>query len=67
MNTTPYIASSTPARAGFMGLAAVVTFSVLASLGQVADRQVEDVLLAQASAVPVAQAASHSQARRQNG
>lgn len=57
-HTATYTASSTSARAGFMSLAAAVTLVVLASLGNVADRQVEDVLMAQASAAPVAQAAS---------
>jgi hypothetical protein len=56
--TTVYTASSTGARASFMGLAAAVTFAVLASLGNVADRQVEDVLMAQAGALPVAQTGS---------
>lgn len=58
--TATYTASSTRARAGFMSLAAAVTFAVLTSLGNVADRQVEDVLMAQASAVPMAQAASEA-------
>ena len=55
-----YTATSTGARAGFLSLAAAMTFAVLASLGNVADRQVEDVLIAQASALPVAQAASEA-------
>ena len=58
-----YTASSASARAGFMGLAAAVTLAVLASLGNVADRQVEDVLMAQASAQPMA-VADGVQARR---
>lgn len=49
-----FTASSASVRAGFMGLAAAVTFAVLASLGNVADRQVEDVLMALASTQPVA-------------
>lgn len=54
--TATYTASSTGARAGFLGLAAIVTFAVLTSLGQVADRQVEDVLLAQTGQATMAQA-----------
>lgn len=53
-----FTASSTSARAGFLGLAAAVTLAVLASLGNVADRQVEDVLTAQASVQPMAVAAA---------
>ena len=59
-----YTASSTGTRAGFMGLAAAVTFAVLASLGNVADRQVEDVLTAQAAALPMAQASSAAAPQR---
>lgn len=55
-----YTASSTSTRAGFMSLAAAVTFAVLASLGNVADYQVEDVLMAQTAALPMAQAASEA-------
>lgn len=57
LRAATYTASSTSTRAGFLSLAAVVTFAVLASLGRVADRQVEDVLMARANSVPMAQAA----------
>ena len=43
-----------------MSLAAAVTFAVLASLGNVADYQVEDALMAQTAALPMAQAASEA-------
>lgn len=46
-----YTASSNGTRAGFMGLATLVTFVVLTSLGSVADHQVEDVLMDQALAI----------------
>lgn len=61
---TTYTASSTSARAAFMSLAAAVTFAVLAGLGTVADRQVEDALMAYASALPMAQASSAADALR---
>lgn len=53
-----YTASSSGARASFLGLAAALTFAVLASLSGLADRQVEDTQVAQASAQPMACAAS---------
>jgi hypothetical protein len=54
--TATYTASSSSARAGFLGLAAIVTFALLTSLSHVADRQVEDVLLAQTGQATMAQA-----------
>jgi hypothetical protein len=51
--TTTFKASSSAARMGFMSLAAIVTFTVLTSLGGVANLQVEDVLMAQAHSATV--------------
>ncbi|MBN8488616.1 MAG: hypothetical protein J0M20_12945 [Burkholderiales bacterium] len=52
--TTEFQASSTPARAGFLALSAAITFTLLAGIGQVADRQYDDAVLAQLAAVPMA-------------
>lgn len=52
--TTQFQASSAPARAGFLALSAAITFTLLAGIGQVADRQYDDAVLAQLAAVPVA-------------
>ena len=54
--TTPssnrFQASSTVARACAFGLAGVITFSVLAGLGGVADLQFNDAMLAQMNNLP---------------
>lgn len=63
-HTVTYTASSTSARAGFMSLAAVVTFAVLASLSHVANREVDDVLTARGGSLPMAQATKASEAMR---
>lgn len=49
-----FTASSTTTRATFMGLAALLTLSVLVALGQVADHQFDEVLTsARAEGVPL--------------
>lgn len=65
MNTadTRFIATSTGARAAFMALAAVITFSLLGAVGGVADRQFDQALMAQAAA-PLQLAASAPAAPR---
>jgi len=45
---TRFAAASNAARAGFAGLAAVVTLTVLAGVTHIAGQQVQDVQLAQA-------------------
>jgi len=52
--TAAFQASSAPARAGFLALSAAITFTLLAAIGQVADRQYDDAVLAQLAAVPMA-------------
>lgn len=52
-HTPRYTASSTAARSTAFGLAAVVTLSLLSGLGQVADHQHDQALLAQADGQPV--------------
>lgn len=49
VNTREFQASSKAARTGFLSLAAVVTFSVLAGLSQIANAQADDALVAQAA------------------
>ena len=44
--------STSRARAAAFGLAAVVTLVLLAGMGRIADRQLDDVLLAQARSLP---------------
>lgn len=58
MNTPAFQVSSIPARASFLAMALVITASLLASVGQVADRQYDAALLAQAQASGVQIAAS---------
>ena len=58
MNTPAFEASSVSARASFMALAVVISLSLLASVGRVADRQYDAAWLAQAQATPVQLAAS---------
>lgn len=52
--TAEFQASSAPARAGFLALSAAITFTLLAGIGQVADHQYDDAVLAQLAAVPMA-------------
>jgi hypothetical protein len=56
--TRPFVASETSARATAFGLAALVTLTLLASMGGVADRQYEAALVAQADEGPARLAAS---------
>ncbi|MBN8488752.1 MAG: hypothetical protein J0M20_13655 [Burkholderiales bacterium] len=58
MTTPAFQASSVPARASFLALALVITVTLLASVGQVADRQYDAALLAQSQASGVQLAAS---------
>jgi hypothetical protein len=51
--TTEFQATTTAARAGFLALSAAITFTLLAGVGQVADRQYDDALLAQLAVAPV--------------
>ena len=53
MQTTAFQATSTTQRSAFLGLAAAITFSLLALIGEVADHQVEQSLMAQAASAPV--------------
>lgn len=53
-STTRFTATSTGARASFLALAAVITFSLLGAVGGVADRQFDQALMAQAGAVHLA-------------
>jgi hypothetical protein len=47
--TARFAAASNAARASFAGLAALVTFTVLASVAQIADRQADEARLALAN------------------
>jgi len=49
---TPFTTSSAAARSSFFALAAVVTLSLLASVGGLADHQYDSALVAQANSVP---------------
>lgn len=55
--TTDFRATTAPARAGFAALAMAITFTLLYSVGQVADQQYDQAHLAQTTAPVVAQAA----------
>ncbi|MBQ0961612.1 hypothetical protein KAK06_21915 [Ideonella sp. 4Y11] len=57
MTTPAFQASSVSARASFLALAAMITVTLLASVGQVADRQYDAALLAQATPVQLAASA----------
>ena len=52
--TTEFRATTAPARAGFAALAMAITFTLLYSVGQVADRQFDQALLAQAGSTQLA-------------
>jgi hypothetical protein len=54
MTTATFQASSVPARASFLALAVAITVTLLASVGQVADRQYDQALMAQAASVQLA-------------
>ena len=54
VRTAEFRATSTPERASFLAMAAAITFTLLMGVGQIADQQVDDALLAQAAATPVA-------------
>lgn len=51
--TTRYAATNAPVRAMALGLAALITLSVLTGLGHAADRQYDHALWAQADSQPV--------------
>ena len=52
--TTEFTASSTTTRAAVAGLAFSITLGLLGVIGQVADRQYDDALLAQVAVVQLA-------------
>jgi len=56
--TAPFQASSVPTRASVLALAVVISLTLLASVGRVADRQYDAALLAQSQASSVQLAAS---------
>jgi len=63
--TTEFRATTAPARAGFLGLAVAITFTLLYSVGQIADQQFDAATLAQAGSThQVAQAAHVDSAAR---
>lgn len=57
MNTPAFQASSISARASFLAMALVITVTLLASVGQVADRQYDAALMAQTASVQLAASA----------
>ena len=52
--TAEFHASSAPARAGFLALAVVISLTLLAGVGRVADRQYDAAQLAQAASATLA-------------
>ena len=52
--TTEFRATTAPARAGFAALAMAITLTLLYSVGQVADRQFDQALLAQSGSTQLA-------------
>lgn len=61
--TTEFRATTAPARAGFAALAMAITLSLLAGVGQVADRQFDQALLAQAGSTQLTAQAADGAAR----